>query len=949
MTPWNTDSDSDSDTRKKPIWRTYIFEFLSSHLLQPLAPASTCAQVLDQQLAPRHGSRHPAPPSLRDLNADPPAEDDDHIVHLHGEPLPQPPYFPEPKPPPTSTVVEAVAVAVVVAAAAASPATCHYIWRLIQAIKPLLTIGQRNNRQDMFRLLHYLADCPILRIILVKWLGFGHLVNFIMENYLKRKVPDSSNNARTSCPEVNDLNWKEEIKYDPGLRKPIDAYHPNLRDRIQSEDAKKAYFTRLNGSISVARRLLKQGLPFRGYDESKDSYNKGNFLEFHDMLLEHDHALGKAVGKYGAGNSLMTSSDIQKDIVECFAKEILHSIMEELGHDVFCLLVDESRDVSYKEQMAVVLRYVDKCGFVKERFIEVVHVKETTSSYLKAAIDSLFAGFKLSLKQVRGQGYDGASNMRGCGMLQTGTGLNQEQCLQRPGDTRWSSHYKTLKSLLDMFPTIVKVLEFVEKDDKDRTNRDQANGLLVYFQSFEFVFYLHLMSTILIITNTLSLALQRKDQDIVNAVKCVKSTRCHLDDLRRDGWENLLGDVYAFCDKYDIIKLEMGEAYVNPKKQRQKTGITNQHHYEVDCFNDVIDWLLQELDSRFNETSSELLLCSAAFSPRESFHDFNVENLMRLAKLYPNDFNSGELRDLRHHLCLYTADVREDDRFSNIQTIASPLDPAPPSLRDLNADPPAEDDDHIVHLHGEPLPQPPYFPEPNAAADLDGGLDGDAEASFPGSNPEADGRELDGDLEQDHSLFMFLDPGEVRCRKRLRASEEDDVDVGDARGAPGRCYDDDVAEDGRSTQSRYSWRPRNADDQSYTHDDDTPAAQEISGEQIAADDTYYDSYYYMDGEYGGAYDEEEHQQDDMAAADFHDGNQLSPEHQRVLYRLFGEADGSTRQEEQEAAAQGSGGEHVPPEEDSYEAAAVLAGDDVDEEQLQRQEQVDMTDGTDETF
>uniref|UniRef100_A0A0D9YPQ4 Transcription factor Iwr1 domain-containing protein n=1 Tax=Oryza glumipatula TaxID=40148 RepID=A0A0D9YPQ4_9ORYZ len=262
---------------------------------------------------------------------------------------------------------------------------------------------------------------------------------------------------------------------------------------------------------------------------------------------------------------------------------------------------------------------------------------------------------------------------------------------------------------------------------------------------------------------------------------------------------------------------------------------------------------------------------------------------------------------------------------------------------------PAEDDDHIVHLHGEPLPQPPYFPEPNAAADLDGGLDGDAEASFPGSNPEADGRELDGDLEQDHSLFMFLDPGEVRCRKRLRASEEDDVDVGDARGPPGRCYDDDVAEDGRSTQSRYSWRPRNADDQSYTHDDDTPAAQEISGEQIAADDTYYDSYYYMDGEYGGAYDEEEHQQDDMAAADFHDGNQLSPEHQRVLDRLFGEADGSTRQEEQEAAAQGSGGEHVPPEEDSYEAAAELAGDDVDEEQLQRQEQVDMTDGTDETF
>lgn len=99
----------------------------------------------------------------------------------------------------------------------------------------------------------------------------------------------------------------------------------------------------------------------------------------------------------------------------------------------------------------------------------------------------------------------------GCGMLQTGTCLNQEQCLQRPGDTRWSSHYKTLKSLVDMFQAVVKVLEFVEEEDDDRTNREQTNGLLVYFQSFDFVFFLHLMLTILIATNTLSVALQQKD------------------------------------------------------------------------------------------------------------------------------------------------------------------------------------------------------------------------------------------------------------------------------------------------------------------------------------------------------------------------------------------------------------------------------------------------------
>ncbi|XP_066163767.1 uncharacterized protein [Oryza sativa Japonica Group] len=138
-----------------------------------------------------------------------------------------------------------------------------------------------------------------------------------------------------------------------------------------------------------ARVLLKQGLPFRGHDESKESYNRGNFKD------------------------CLYAPEIQRDIAECFANEIVQSILDDLGDDFFCLLVDESRDVSCKEQMAVVLRYVDKFGMVKESFVGLVHVTETSSAHLKSAIDSLLAKFKLSLKQCRGQGYDGASNMRG--------------------------------------------------------------------------------------------------------------------------------------------------------------------------------------------------------------------------------------------------------------------------------------------------------------------------------------------------------------------------------------------------------------------------------------------------------------------------------------------------------------------------------------------------------
>ena len=215
---------------------------------------------------------------------------------------------------------------------------------------------------------------------------------------------------RSHIGEVGGLHYNAMKKCDDLLNR---KQHIDVQYNQITEVAKRAYFTLLNGSIDTARLLLKQELPFRGHNESKESYNRRNFREFYDCLAEHDPILHKAVTTDATKNSCLLAPEIQRDIVECFANEIIQSILEELGGDVFCLLVDGSRDVSCKEQMAVVLRYVDKCGIVKERFVGLVHVTETTSSHLKSSIDSLLAKFKISLKQCRGQGYDGASNMRG--------------------------------------------------------------------------------------------------------------------------------------------------------------------------------------------------------------------------------------------------------------------------------------------------------------------------------------------------------------------------------------------------------------------------------------------------------------------------------------------------------------------------------------------------------
>lgn len=89
------------------------------------------------------------------------------------------------------------------------------------------------------------------------------------------------------------------------------------------------------------------------------------------------------------------------------------AIRDEIGESKFCVLVDEARDESKKEQMALVLRFVDREGLIKKRFLDLVHVRDTTALTLKNSICAILSDNSLNVQDIRGQGYDGASNMRG--------------------------------------------------------------------------------------------------------------------------------------------------------------------------------------------------------------------------------------------------------------------------------------------------------------------------------------------------------------------------------------------------------------------------------------------------------------------------------------------------------------------------------------------------------
>jgi len=181
----------------------------------------------------------------------------------------------------------------------------------------------------------------------------------------------------------------------------------------QSDVEKREYRTHLNASVDCICFLQRQGLAFRGHDESKDSNNQGNFLELLRFLANHNEEIDKAVLENAPENHQMTSPDIQKEIANAAAVETINAIIKDIGDSLFAIIVDESRDMSTKEQMAIALRYVDKLGHVNERFLGITHVNNTSAVTLKSAIEEVFNKHSLSISRLRGQGYDGASNMRG--------------------------------------------------------------------------------------------------------------------------------------------------------------------------------------------------------------------------------------------------------------------------------------------------------------------------------------------------------------------------------------------------------------------------------------------------------------------------------------------------------------------------------------------------------
>ncbi|XP_073300240.1 uncharacterized protein [Primulina huaijiensis] len=226
-------------------------------------------------------------------------------------------------------------------------------------------------------------------------------------------------------------------------------------------------------------------------------------------------------------NAKYTSPNTHKDVLNIISNQLRAKIRKGIGDAKFCILVDEAKDASNKEHMAIVSRFVDIEGFLRGRLFSIVHVTNTIVARLKKEISDALGRYDLHIHDMRGQGHDGASSTRGY--------WNGLQAL-----------------LLKDCSFVITVLENMVNDGTSNSIRVEASGALIAIKSFDFIFILHLMHKIMGITNLLCRALEEKSLDILSAMDYVSTTKTLIRTLREEGFDILLSHVKEFCVKYDI-------------------------------------------------------------------------------------------------------------------------------------------------------------------------------------------------------------------------------------------------------------------------------------------------------------------------------------------------------------------------------------------------------------
>ncbi|XP_028394498.1 52 kDa repressor of the inhibitor of the protein kinase-like [Dendronephthya gigantea] len=297
-------------------------------------------------------------------------------------------------------------------------------------------------------------------------------------------APSGSVGASTKEPQsATSMLPTVEVKQSFANNFDISLYRERVKGMDNSEKEVQENRSKLASIIDTVVFCGRLGLPLRGHrDDAKyhpevGSYSTGgvgNFVESlnfrvraGDKILE-DHL--KTCGK----NISYISKTSQNKIISCCGQVISDKIIQDVKQSkFFTIIADEAADSSHKEQLSLVLWFVDSDMTIREEFISFLNCKWGLSgAQLAKLILDASNDLSLPIDDYRGQGYDGYNEA-----LTLATKVNiEESKLRTVGrqTTRANHPYKTVSEYYKRIITI-PLIDHLNSSLQARFDTDSVN------------------------------------------------------------------------------------------------------------------------------------------------------------------------------------------------------------------------------------------------------------------------------------------------------------------------------------------------------------------------------------------------------------------------------------------------------------------------------------------
>lgn len=159
--------------------------------------------------------------------------------------------------------------------------------------------------------------------------------------------------------------------------------------------------------LHTVRLLARQSQSFRNGNDEMES----NFQQYLKNQARHIPELTEWILKK---TNKYTSHDIQNEMIEIMSNSILRKVVESIkSADFYCMMSDETTDISKKEQMVFVVRWISDTFDIHESCLGLYECERTTAEHIVKLIMDIHTRFSIDIDKCRGQNYDGAEVMKG--------------------------------------------------------------------------------------------------------------------------------------------------------------------------------------------------------------------------------------------------------------------------------------------------------------------------------------------------------------------------------------------------------------------------------------------------------------------------------------------------------------------------------------------------------